>query len=170
MALEIERKFLVPDGVVPPPAEATELIEQGYIAVTEDGTEVRLRHIADQHVLGVKRGKGGLVRIEVECPLTEAEFEELWPSTAGARLVKTRYSVRLGELVASLDVYAQELHGLRTVEVEFTSEETGVAFTPPEWFGPEITGAKEYKNRRLAVDGLPAGIRPAEPGTASGSR
>lgn len=154
MPLEIERKFLVRDGTVPP-ATAAELIEQGYIAVTEDGTEVRLRHIGDQFVLGVKRGNGGLVRTEVECPLTAAEFGELWPATAAARLVKTRHSVPVGDAVASVDVYEQELSGLRTVEVEFPSEEMARAFTPPEWFGREITGAKEYKNRRLAVDGLP---------------
>ncbi|MER6386554.1 CYTH domain-containing protein [Streptomyces sp. NPDC001250] len=154
MPLEIERKFLLTGKAVPPAVE-TQDIEQGYIAVTDDGTEVRLRRIAGRCVLGVKRGNGGLSRTEVECPLTESEFEELWPATAGARLVKTRHSVRVADTLAYVDVYAQELCGLRTVEVEFPSEETARAFTPPDWFGPEITGAKKYKNRRLAVDGLP---------------
>jgi adenylate cyclase len=155
MPLEIERKFLLKGDAVPP-AVATEPIDQGYLAVTDDGTEVRLRRIAGRHVLGIKRGNGGLSRIEVELQLSEAEFAELWPATVGARLVKTRYSVRVDDAVAHVDVYAQDLSGLRTVEVEFSSEEAARAFTPPDWFGPEITGAQEYKNRRLATEGIPS--------------
>ncbi|MGW7824507.1 CYTH domain-containing protein [Streptomyces puniciscabiei] len=155
MPLEIERKFLL-NGAPVPPVVATEPIEQGYVAVTEDGTEVRLRRIAGQCVLGIKRGNGGLCRVEVELPLTEEQFTELWPATAGARLVKTRHSVPVHDTLAYVDVYAQELSGLRTVEVEFPSEETARAFVPPDWFGPEITGAKEYRNRRLAAEGIPA--------------
>ncbi|GAA5045003.1 CYTH domain-containing protein [Streptomyces similanensis] len=154
MPLEIERKFLLVPGELPP-TTATEPIEQGYLAVTEEGVEVRLRRIAGQCVLGVKHGHGGLSRTEVECPLTDAEFEELWPATAGRRLVKTRYSVPVRDLVASVDVYAHELAGLRTVEVEFATEDAARAFTPPDWFGAEITGVREYKNRLLAVEGLP---------------
>ncbi|MFI2642818.1 adenylate cyclase [Streptomyces sp. NPDC018610] len=154
MPLEIERKFLLKGDTVPP-AVATEPIEQGYIAVTDDGTEVRLRRIAGQCVLGIKRGISGLSRVEVELDLSDAQFEELWPATAGARLVKTRHSVRLHDTLAYVDVYAQGLSGLRTVEVEFPSEESARAFTPPDWFGPEITGAQEYKNRHLATQGIP---------------
>ncbi|MFD8738157.1 CYTH domain-containing protein [Streptomyces sp. NPDC059618] len=155
MPLEIERKFLL-EGEAVPSAVATEPIEQGYIAVTGDGTEVRLRRIAGNCFLTVKRGKGGFSRIEVELSVTDSEFEELWPATAGARLVKTRHSVRLDDVLAYVDVYEQNLSGLRTVEVEFPSEELARAFTPPDWFGPEITGSDRYKNRRLAVEGLSA--------------
>ncbi|MES9523056.1 hypothetical protein [Streptomyces capoamus] len=142
MPLEIERKFLL-NGDLLPAAVATEPIEQGYLAATEDGVEVRLRRIASQCVLGIKRGEGGFSRVEVELPVTETQFAELWPATAGARLVKTRHSVPVYDTLAYVDVYAQELSGLRTVEVEFPSEETARAFTPPDWFGAEITGAKE---------------------------
>ncbi|MFJ1867961.1 adenylate cyclase [Streptomyces sp. NPDC088097] len=154
MPLEIERKFLL-DGFTPPSSVAAEPIEQGYIAITADGTEVRLRSIAGAYVLGVKRGTGSLARTEVECPLTESEFDELWPSTAGARLVKTRYAVPLDATTAYVDVYAESLAGLHTVEVEFGSEEEAADFTPPTWFGREITGVKRYKNRVLATEGPP---------------
>jgi len=153
MPLEIERKFLL-SGEPVPPAVLTEPIEQGYLAVTSTGTEVRLRRIAGQCVLGVKHGHGELSRIEVELPCTEAEFTVLWPATAGARLVKTRHSVPVPGTLAFVDVYEQELSGLRTVEVEFASEEAARAFAPPPWFGAEITGDKRYRNRRLATEGL----------------
>ncbi|MEU2357485.1 adenylate cyclase [Streptomyces misionensis] len=153
MPLEIERKFLLGDGPLPP-AVATEPIEQGYLAVTGTGTEVRVRRIAGRCVLGVKHGHGELSRVEVELPLTDSEFDDLWPATAGARLVKTRHSVPVRDTLAFVDVYEQELSGLRTVEVEFPSEEAARAFAPPRWFGPEITGDKRYRNRRLATEGL----------------
>ncbi|MCX4692841.1 adenylate cyclase [Streptomyces sp. NBC_01408] len=154
MPLEIERKFLL-DRFTPPPAAVAEPIEQGYIAITPDGTEVRLRSIAGKYVLGVKRGTGSLSRIEVECPLTESEFDELWPATAGARLVKTRYTVPLEGTTVYVDVYAEGLAGLHTAEVEFASEAAAEDFTPPPWFGSEVTRAKPYKNRILATEGLP---------------
>jgi CYTH domain-containing protein len=37
------------------------------------------------------------------------------------------------------------------VEVEFDSEPAAAAFTPPAWFGPEITGDSRYSNRVLAL-------------------
>ncbi|MGW7361949.1 CYTH domain-containing protein [Streptomyces sp. NPDC054841] len=154
MPQEIERKYLL-DGFTPPPGAVVEPIEQGYLAVSPSGTEVRLRRIAGQCILGVKHRTGSMSRTEVECPLTEAEFEELWPATAGARLVKTRYTVPLGDTVAYVDVYAESLAGLHTAEVEFPSEGAAEDFTPPSWFGPEITGATPYKNRVLATEGLP---------------
>jgi adenylate cyclase len=40
------------------------------------------------------------------------------------------------------------------VEVEFDSEAAAGAFTPPAWFGPEITGHPRYSNRLLAGDDL----------------
>ncbi|EFL13353.1 adenylate cyclase [Streptomyces sp. C] len=156
--MEIERKFLL-DGFTPPPGAHAQPIEQGYIAITPDGTEVRLRSIDGAYVLGVKRGTGSLARTEVECPLSRAEFEELWPATAAARLVKTRYTVPLDTAVASVDVYAESLAGLCTAEVEFPSLEAAERFAPPSWFGPEVTGAKPYKNRTLATEG-----RPPQPG------
>ncbi|WP_267890930.1 hypothetical protein [Streptomyces sp. AS58] len=39
--------------------------------------------------------------------------------------------------------------------MEFPSAEQAWHFTPPHWNGPEITPAQEYKNRRLAAEGLP---------------
>jgi CYTH domain-containing protein len=41
------------------------------------------------------------------------------------------------------------------VEVEFASVEDSARFSPPEWFGPEVTEDERYKNRQLAVHGLP---------------
>ena len=64
--------------------------------------------------------------------------------------------------VAEVDRYGGELDGLWTVEVEFDSEQAADAFTPPAWFGTELTGTPGWSNGDLARHG-----RPAEPpGTA----
>jgi CYTH domain-containing protein len=94
---------------------------------------------------------GAAVRDEVEFPLPDGIFDQLWPLTGGQWLTKLRYDVPIGDLVASVDVYTGRHEGLRVVEVEFVSESAAAAFTPPDWFGPEITGDDRYSNRLLAL-------------------
>ncbi len=150
---EIERKFLVASMPSDGEVRRRRAIAQGYLAM-DDRSEVRLREIDDRRVLTVKGGSG-LIRDEVEVELLPAQFDALWPATAGRRLSKSRLEIPLGELVAELDVYEEELAGLATVEVEFPSEEHAAAFRPPGWFGAEVTGDPRYRNQALAVRGRP---------------
>ena len=152
--VEIERKFLpvrLPDGVA-----AGERLEQGYLAVAPDGTEVRIRRRAGRSTLTVKSGPAQ-VRVEEELEIDDRRFEALWALTEGRRIAKTRHVVPLGNGVeAELDVYAEALAGLRVAEVEFPSAADSAAFTPPDWFGRELTGDARYANQSLALDGPPA--------------
>ncbi len=153
--MEIERKFIVarlPDPLDGHPAKK---IDQGYLVIGADGSEVRVRRAATQHWLTVKRG-AGLVRSETEVELSAEQFELLWPATEGARIEKTRYRLPAGDgLVIELDVYAGSLSGLQVAEVEFDDQGAARRFRPPAWFGREVTDDDRFKNRRLAVDGLP---------------
>jgi CYTH domain-containing protein/CHAD domain-containing protein len=152
---EIERKFLVEEMPRAESAKAT--IEQGYLALDE-AAEVRLRRIDGELLLTAKVGHGE-VREEVEVSIHPKAFEELWPLTAGRRVRKVRHYVPLGEgLRGELDVYAEDLDGLRTVEVEFDSAEASADFRPPPWFGAELTGDRRYANQALATEGLPADV------------
>ncbi len=155
--MEIERKFLLatlPPGCDDAPAE---IITQGYLALTPEGVEVRVRRKGDEHYLTVKHG-GSLSRIEVELPLPAHEFYTLWPLTAGRRLRKTRRKLPGSDgLIIEIDVYENALAGLRVAEVEFPDEATARAFRPPDWFGREITGVPEYRNETLTRVGLPPG-------------
>jgi adenylate cyclase len=155
--VEIERKFLVsaaPGDLDRHPASA---IEQGYLAIHADGTEVRIRRRAGAAVLTVKSG-GALARVEEELALDEATFERLWPLTAGRRIEKVRHLIPAEPpgLVIELDVYGGDLDGLVVAEVEFASEADAAAFAPPAWLGRDVTGDARFKNQRLAVDGPPA--------------
>jgi adenylate cyclase len=153
--VEIERKFVL--AARPPDLDAREhaRIEQGYVALDENGTEVRVRRKGDTRVMTIKSGSG-LTRGEEEWPLEPDRFDALWPLTDGRRVVKTRYLVPLEDgLTAEVDVYEDTLEGLMTAEVEFASEPDSDAFAAPEWLGREVTGDARYANRTLAVSGPP---------------
>jgi CYTH domain-containing protein len=153
--VEVERKFLV--ATRPPGLEAHSFqrIEQGYLAVHDDGVEVRVRRRDGDATLTVKSGPG-LVRVEEEMDIDGRRFEALWPLTEERRLAKTRYLVPLdGGLTAEVDDYEDRLAGLMTAEIEFPSAETAEAFRAPEWLGREVTGDERYANRSLAMRGAP---------------
>jgi adenylate cyclase len=154
MRNEIERKFLV--------SEAPEFLKnlncnsilQGYLCADSDGNEIRLRRKGEKHYLTVKRGSGR-IREETEVDISNRQFELLWHLTAGRRVEKKRYEIEYSEHIIELDIYKGNLSGLRTAEVEFTSQEDAESFSPPDWFGKEITENTGYSNRNLAVNGLP---------------
>jgi adenylate cyclase len=151
--VEIERKFLV-DHLPARLGEGDE-IEQGYLAVGEDGVEVRIRRRGDTTVLTVKSGPG-MVRTEEEFAIDARRFESLWPLTDERRVSKTRHLVPLDDgVTAELDVYSGAHDGLLTAEIEFPSVEASEAFDPPAWLGQEVTGDARYANQALALQGRP---------------
>ena len=154
MATEIERKYLIAGLPKSVAMSGPVFIKQGYIVIASDGTEVRLRHKGEKFFQTVKRGSG-LTREESEIELTEQQFEVLWPQTEGRRVEKERHEIPYGSLTIELDIFCGELEGLIIAEVEFADEENGKAFTPPSWFGREVTGAPRYLNQTLAVKGRP---------------
>ena len=156
MASEIERKFRLAGRPSWLRAAPSRRIEQGYLAVSEDGVEVRIRRAGAATTLTVKSGSG-LVRVEEELEIDGRRFDALWPLTEGRRVVKTRHLVPLpGGLTAEVDEYAGALQGLWTAEVEFDSEDAADAFYGPEWFGREVTDDSRYRNQRLAHEGAPS--------------
>ncbi len=154
MAYEIERKFLV----IELPSEIDRYphseITQGYLIVTENDIEIRIRKKGERFSETVKAGSG-LVRKESEKEITEETFFEHWPLTKGKRVQKVRYDIEYGGKLIELDIYSGELEGLVVAEVEFESEEESASFEPPSWFGEEVTHDERYKNKNLALHGMP---------------
>ena len=150
--VERERKFLVSRLPLLPPA-GTEL-RQGYVAVDGPAT-VRVRDdgVGDP-TLTIKAGHGA-VRTELEWSISAAEFAAAWPHTEGRRIRKTRYRVPVGEHVAEVDVFHDGLEGLVLVEVEFTSDAAMASFSPPDWFGDDVTDDESFTNASLATHALP---------------
>ena len=153
---EIERKFLpdgLPEGLDVLPGTK---IRQGYIAITEAGTEVRICKEGRRHLFTVKEGHGES-RGQVEVEITPAQFASLWPLTKGRRIRKFRYEVPHEGLTVQVDVYRRRLKGLLTAEVEFPDEDAASRFQAPAWLGREVTGDEHYNNQNLARHGLPQG-------------
>ncbi len=54
-------------------------------------------------------------------------------------------------LTIEMDVFEGAYEGLILAEVEFPTKEAALAFTPPSWFGRDVTFTGEYQNSRLAL-------------------
>ena len=136
--MEIERKFLVAAVPDDPGGRRSSAIEQGYVAIDPDGTEVRIRRRDGASTLTVKSG-GGLARVEEELAIDDAAFERLWPLTAGRRIEKVRHVIPtdVPGVEIELDEYRGDLDGLLVAEVEFPGEDEAHAFTPPPCPAPK---------------------------------
>lgn len=154
MALEIERKFLIRD--IPEDVKSSapnRSILQGYL-ITEGSEELRIRQKGKYFFITSKSGSG-LVRNESELPISEQQFNLMWPFTENKRVIKTRYTLQEGDLTLELDEYHGSLEPLATLEVEFKSEEEAKRFTPPSYVLKDITEDNRYKNAQLARNGIP---------------
>ena len=154
MSVEIERKFLVAE--LPDLSGAHKsVVRQGYLTVPDDSTELRIRQKGDAYFLTLKGG-GSLVRVEREAEISAEQFDTFWPETQGRRVEKERYTAALPDgSEFELDVFLGKLAPLQLVEVEFPSEAEALAFTPPAWFGTDVTEDKRYKNKIMAINGAP---------------
>lgn len=153
---EIERKFLVTDPKQIPdlPITLRTKTQQNYLSTGE--TEVRIRRTvildekgnpSDQvYYLAVKNGNG-MVRDENEIPISAKSYYQISDLIKERPLSKRRYEMYYKGHTVEYDVY--EDFGLHVIEIEFSSEEEAKSFTPPDWFGVEVTHNEEYKAQNL---------------------
>ena len=148
---EIERKWLIRDLPRLGNLKCEQII-QGYLAISCDGAEIRIRCKGDKCFETVK-SEGALTRSELEVEISRDQFLALWPATEGRRLEKSRYTLTEDGYRLELDIYQGSLEGLVVAEIEFESAEESRRFSPPAWFGTEVTEDKHYKNSSLAMQG-----------------
>lgn len=145
--MEIERKYLIhtlPDHLEQYPKRE---LEQGYLCTAP---VVRIRKDNERYELTYK-SKGLMVRDEHNLPLTEEAYTHLKTKIDGRLISKTRYLIPLGEtLTVELDVFHGDLAPLLLAEVEFQDEESANRFTPPDWFGEDVTFSSKYHNSNLS--------------------
>ncbi len=66
-------------------------------------------------------------------------------------VLKKRYVIPLKDsLFIELDIFSGDLAPLMLAEVEFPDEETANHFTPPKWFGEDVTFSSSYHNSTLS--------------------
>ena len=148
--MEIERKYLIPQLPEDYRAHPCYQIEQGYLCTNP---VVRIRRQDNDFYLTYK-SKGFMVRKEYNLPLTKDAYQHLLAKVDGNLISKKRYLLPLGSsLTIELDVFEGALSPLILAEVEFDTEESAKAFTPPEWFGEDVTYCADYHNSALSQTG-----------------
>lgn len=155
--VEHERRWLCP-AVPLERVVRTERYDDLYVT----GTQLRLREAipADGGPpmlrLGRKADVNPSVRLLTSIYLSPAEFQ-LLSSLPGLRLQKVRHSLgKIGGADVCVDVFEGPLSGLVMAEAEFPDVAAMEAWTPPDFFGREVTDDIRYTGGRLVADGLPA--------------
>ena len=144
--MEIERKYLLkklPDNL---DTYRHRHLEQGYLCTAP---VVRIRKDDDRYELTYKSG-GMMVRQEYNLLLTKDSYEHLKKKIDGRLISKKRYMIPYEKYMIELDVFENDLAPLVLAEVEFETEEEANTFTPPEWFGKDVTFSKADHNSVLS--------------------
>ncbi len=145
--MEIERKFLIKKIPFDLSDFKKREIEQAYLC-TEP--VVRVRKDNDDYYLTYK-SKGLMTREEYNLPLTPEGYSHLLAKADGIIITKTRYEIpEKNDLIIELDIFKGAYDGLLLAEVEFQSEEEALSYTPPEWFGEDVTNDGHYHNSYMS--------------------
>ena len=147
--MEIEKKYLVSKENLPKNLADYSFhnIEQGYLCTSP---VVRIRRQDEEYFLTYK-SKGLMSREEYNLPLTKGAYEHLKPKADGLVITKTRYLIpEHDNLTIELDIFHADYEGLYLAEVEFPSEEAANSYTPPAWFGEDVTFSSKYHNSTLS--------------------
>lgn len=146
--MEIERKYLVkqlPESLDTYPCR---ILEQGYLNTKP---VVRIRRDNAKYELTYK-SDGLMAREEYNLTLTQEAYEHLLTKIDGRLIQKRRYMIPLSQdLTAELDIFEGQLAPLILVEVEFKTETQANSFTPPSWFGEDVTFSGKYHNSYLST-------------------
>lgn len=152
MALEIERRFLIDPAKLPNlPNKRILSIVQGYLS-----KGVRVRRTNSIYATGGNVPEACITIKKTIAHGTNKEFEYEIPVEDGDELLemceftltKNRYHYPVGNHVFEIDLFTNDLHGLIIAEIELANIQEQVDI--PSWFGPEITGNRDYSNNSLA--------------------
>lgn len=153
--MEIERKFLI-DKFPDLTEIASAQVCQGYLS-TAPVVRIRKAVLPDggeKYEMTVK-GKGTLVRTEVNIPITAEQYEEM------AGLLKRepiRKDYHVYELPDGLKLECSIVDSgteseFMYAEVEFDSVEAANAFVPPEYLGREVTEDPSFSMNSYWING-----------------
>lgn len=152
--MEIEKKYLVkklPKDLASYPSFE---LEQCYLCKSPT---LRIRRKGNDYILTYKnrvKPAGGNEKLcvseETELPLTKESYEHLREKADGKKITKTRYYIPYMGYTIELDVFHEDYEGVYLAEVEFKTEEESAQFSPPDWFGEDVSGDFHYTNSYLS--------------------
>lgn len=145
--MEIERKYLIKSLPENLSSYSFHLIEQGYLCTNP---VVRVRREDDSYYMTYK-GAGLMSREEYNLPLNKEAYDHLIKKADGNIITKKRWLIPIDHgLTIELDIFEGCFDGLIIAEVEFDSEAEANDFTPPDWFGEDVTFSSKYHNSTLS--------------------
>lgn len=147
MGIEIERKFLVREGLLPALPAPLQLT-QGYLS-TDPAVRVRLAVAPDGTRSGelTIKGRGLVSRAEFNYPLPPPDADELL-GLCGRSLRKRRHKLGRWEIDHFPEHPGPGGGPLWLAEIELSSQNE--PFDRPVWLGPEVTHDPSYANSALA--------------------
>lgn len=147
MAEEIERKFLLKEGVALGEALSSARLAQGYVDATKASVRVRIK--GDECFLTLKTARKGQHRLEFEYPIPKEDGLEMLKELCNEPLIdKTRSLVEYEGHTWEVDTFHGENEGLVVAEIE--TEVVGQDIPLPPWVGKEVTDERRYSNASLS--------------------
>jgi len=157
---EIERKYLLNRAILEfldRTSTTHKKITQFYIKSTSKKS-LRFRKHGSQYYKCIKYGTGG-VREEIEEEVSQKVYKKNLKKRIGRSIKKIRYLFKLDSNEYSVDVYKKSFDNLYVMEVEFNTLESYENFVLPStlqmYVEKEVTEDEAYKNKNLALFGLP---------------
>lgn len=145
--MEIERKYLIHSIPFDLSEYPFHTIEQGYL---NTDPVVRVRKEDDRYYLTYK-GSGMMIREEYNLPLNADSYRHLIQKTDGNIISKKRYIIPfMDKYTIELDVFEAPFAPLILAEVEFETTADAGEFTPPTWFGEDVTYDGRYHNSYMS--------------------
>jgi len=155
MEIELERTFLLkykPENF--DKCKSVEIFDV-YFPQSSEHPVLRLRKKGDSLELTKKfplDGKDSSEQAEHTIILSEEEFKE-FSKLEGKKLRKIRHYYPMGNLMAEIDVYQDNLQGLCVVDFEFKTKEEKDAFKMPDFCLCDVSQEKTFAAGLLADKG-----------------
>lgn len=143
--MEIERKWFVKK--LPDLNGLTPVSYERYFLFIGEKVEVRIQKKGNKFEFERKSQISKLTREEQKFEITEEEFE-FFKRFSNKSLIRDSYIYQQDPEI-SIKVYKGDHVGLIRAEVEFEGEEEAQQFTPPDWFGDEITESPIGRDKSL---------------------
>ena len=136
--IEKERVFLVKELPIDINQYKPIPISVGDFFESNSSDALKIRQKGDNYHLIKKETNTAHERVEHVINIKKGEFNALVKCAIQFHR-KNRYIYPYGKYECEVDYYLDRLDGYVRVEVEFDNDEDMLNFTPPEWFGDEIT-------------------------------
>ena len=147
---ERERVFLVKDLPIDINKYAPIAISVGDFFESNSRDALKIKQKGDKYYLIKKETNTTHERMEHIIDIKAGEFNTLVKCAVQLHR-KNRYIYFYGKYKCEIDYYLDRLDGYVRVEVEFNNNEDMLNFTPPEWFGSEITEINHEIHENLGI-------------------